>query len=93
MRIAARVAKLEQACQLELQRCAARGEIDPATGEQDPIQLVLARLTENGCDPRPNGNGWQPRSPLREDRHSSLSIGVGDDGRVLLHDHGENRGM
>ena len=29
--------------------------------------------------------GWVARCPAHEDRHPSLSVGVGEDGRVLLH--------
>jgi hypothetical protein len=31
--------------------------------------------------------GWQACCPAHDDRHASLSISVGDDGRVLLHCH------
>jgi putative DNA primase/helicase len=33
------------------------------------------------------GGGWMARCPAHDDRHASLSIGAGDDGRVLLHCH------
>lgn len=37
-------------------------------------------------DGRRTGNGkWQARCPAHQDRSPSLSIGVGSDGRVLLH--------
>lgn len=32
-----------------------------------------------------NGSGWIARCPAHEDRSPSLSVGEGDDGRVLLH--------
>ena len=44
------------------------------------IETVLDRL--EGV--RKVGDGWQAKCPSHEDRHPSLSIGVGDDGRVLL---------
>src|SRR3989338_7330666 len=31
--------------------------------------------------------GWQARCPSHEDKHPSLSISVGDDGKVLIHCH------
>jgi len=36
---------------------------------------------------RPSGDGWIARCPAHEDRHPSLSISTGRDGRVLLHCH------
>ena len=33
------------------------------------------------------GRGWTARCPGHEDRHASLSIAEGDDGRVLLKCH------
>lgn len=33
------------------------------------------------------GAGWLARCPAHDDRHASLSVGVGEDGRVLLHCH------
>jgi len=33
------------------------------------------------------GSGWMARCPAHDDRHASLSIGAGHDGRVLLHCH------
>ena len=46
----------------------------------DPVELVLGRLERV----RRSGDGWAARCPSHEDQHPSLSIGVGDDGRVLL---------
>jgi hypothetical protein len=34
-----------------------------------------------------SGNGWMARCPAHEDRQASLSIGEGDDGRVLIRCH------
>jgi hypothetical protein len=48
-----------------------------------PIQGVLSRLS----DVRKSGTGWSARCPAHEDRSASLSVAVGDDGRVLLHCH------
>ena len=32
-------------------------------------------------------DGWQARCPAHDDRTASLSVGTGDDGRVLLKCH------
>jgi putative DNA primase/helicase len=37
---------------------------------------------------RPCGTGWISRCPAHDDRHASLAIGVGGDGRALLYCHG-----
>jgi len=34
-----------------------------------------------------SGKGWTARCPAHEDRHASLSVGEGDDGRILLKCH------
>ncbi|MBN2372083.1 MAG: toprim domain-containing protein [Vicinamibacteria bacterium] len=36
---------------------------------------------------RPSGDGHVARCPAHEDGHASLSVGIGDDGRILLHCH------
>ena len=36
---------------------------------------------------RESGAGWSARCPAHDDRHNSLSVGAGDDGRVLLKCH------
>lgn len=43
--------------------------------------LLLDRLERV----RRTGAGWTARCPAHEDRTASLSIGIGDDGRVLAH--------
>jgi hypothetical protein len=30
------------------------------------------------------GSGWTARCPAHEDREASLSVGLGDDGRILV---------
>lgn len=47
------------------------------------IQEMLDRLPES----RSSGNEWTARCPAHDDDVASLSIGQGDDGRVLLHCH------
>jgi len=49
----------------------------------DPFRAVLERLP----DARRGGNGYEARCPAHDDRHASLSVTRGDDGRVLLHCH------
>lgn len=49
-----------------------------------PVDLVLQRLREAGCDPKKNGNGWKAQCPAHDDRAPSLSLATGDDGRALL---------
>ncbi len=49
----------------------------------DPVPLLLDRL--EGV--RPSGPGWVARCPGHEDRHASLSVAAGDDGRALLTCH------
>jgi len=50
----------------------------------DPVQTVLDRL--HGVKEAGPGQ-WQARCPAHDDRHASLSVGRGDDGRALLHCH------
>ena len=45
-----------------------------------PVERILERLDAVSR----NGNGWKARCPGHEDRAPSLSVGEGDDGRVLL---------
>jgi Toprim domain len=47
------------------------------------IDRVLDRL--DGV--KRSGDGWEARCPAHDDRHASLSVAVGDDGRVLLNCH------
>ena len=46
-----------------------------------PIDELLHRL--DGVVKR--GNGWYAKCPAHEDRKPSLSVGTGEDGRILLH--------
>lgn len=55
-----------------------------ATTDDDPIDVVLKKL--DGVHQA--GRGWMARCPCREDdSNPSLSVGVGNDGRVLLNCH------
>jgi hypothetical protein len=53
-------------------------------GTGDPRHDVLARL--EGVKPQPGG-GWTALCPAHEDRRASLSVGVGDGGKILLRCH------
>lgn len=44
---------------------------------------ILSKLR----DVKVSGNGWTARCPAHDDHRNSLSIGNGDNGRVLLHCH------
>ncbi|MEN9664720.1 MAG: primase, partial [Planctomycetota bacterium] len=52
-----------------------------------PIDRVLEALRGLGIEPRQSGSGYSCRCCAHEDRSPSLSINVGDDGRVLLTCH------
>lgn len=47
----------------------------------------LERLLGNLPDAKQVGKGWSARCPAHEDRRASLSIGVGEGGRALVHCH------
>jgi putative DNA primase/helicase len=48
-----------------------------------PTELILSKLPQaKRC-----GKGWIARCPAHDDRRASLSIGIGDDGRALIHCH------
>ena len=49
------------------------------------LDSILDALRARGAEPRRSGDGWQARCPSHEDDNPSLSIGVGDSGKVLLH--------
>jgi putative DNA primase/helicase len=48
-----------------------------------PVEKILAKLP----DAKANGKGWLARCPAHDDQRASLSIGIGDDDRVLIHCH------
>ena len=48
------------------------------------IETVVKKLDALGCSPTKNGDGWKACCPAHEDHTPSLSIDLGDDGRVLL---------
>ena len=52
------------------------------------IALAASEVVQNPLDRldgvKRNGSGWTAKCPAHDDRRASLSIGTGDDGRVLL---------
>ena len=52
-----------------------------------PIERVLTRLQKTEREPTLQGDQYIARCPAHDDRRPSLSIKVGDDGRVLLYCH------
>ncbi len=51
------------------------------------VERVLRALEAHGCNPRPNGKGWEFRCPCHEDRKASGSLAEGEEGRALLRCH------
>jgi hypothetical protein len=50
--------------------------------------VTVAALLERLADVRRTGRGWSARCPAHTDRVPSLRVAIGNDGRILLHDHG-----
>jgi hypothetical protein len=51
----------------------------------DPVALIRAALEAHGCRPRGSGYAFRARCPAHDgDNGSSLSVGIGADGRALL---------
>lgn len=50
----------------------------------DPVELVLARLREKGCDPRTSGDGFTARCPAHEDKNPSFQLRRGDNGGAVV---------
>jgi hypothetical protein len=61
------------------------------TAGTSPIDAVIAALRDHGCNPRQSRDGqWNSKCPnaaahARGDRNPSLSVGIGPDGRALVH--------
>ncbi|MDB5542851.1 MAG: hypothetical protein JWQ89_4578, partial [Devosia sp.] len=49
------------------------------------MSVALDRILSHFPDARKSGKGFEARCPSHDDRKPSLSIGEGDDGRVLIH--------
>lgn len=58
----------------------------------NPIDKVLEAFDRAGCRPKDHKTYWQAYSPLRDEQNPSLTIRVGEDGRVLIKDHGAPNG-
>src|SRR5262249_5582551 len=54
-------------------------------GTGDPKQDVLSRLP--GAVESQGGNAWSARCPAHDDRRASLSVSIGEGGKVLLRCH------
>jgi hypothetical protein len=53
-----------------------------------PLDLVIGRLERMNLTVKQTGpSQWEAQCPSHDDRQPSLSIGEGDDGRLLLYDH------
>src|SRR5690349_16358150 len=52
-----------------------------------PMNELLNRLLQRLDNVREVGGQWSALCPAHDDHHNSLSIGQGEDGRVLLHCH------
>ena len=53
-----------------------------------PLQRILDRLYQVTLfEPKRSGHCWRARCPAHHDHCPSLSISLGEDGRVLLHCH------
>jgi 5S rRNA maturation endonuclease (ribonuclease M5)/SAM-dependent methyltransferase len=55
--------------------------------DDTPIQRVFSALTAKGCNPRHTQSGYEAHCPAHEDKHKSLSISEGHDGRALIKCH------
>ena len=68
------------------------GEAMTPQPNHSPLESVVHRLGDAGCNPRAIGGQWTAKCPVqanhkRGDKNPSLSIGEGPDGKVLLHCH------
>jgi 5S rRNA maturation endonuclease (ribonuclease M5) len=55
----------------------------------DPCEAVYAALDAAGCSPTGPPHKTAARCPAHDDRHPSLSVARGDDGRALVHCHAD----
>src|SRR5262249_23926441 len=52
--------------------------------EEDAVTTPVVRFLERLEGVRRSGGGWSARCPAHDDRNSSLSVGEGEDGNVLV---------
>ena len=74
-------------------RPTAAGSWEGGRSMTTPLDMVVGKLQAAGCDPSPTGtNAYESRCPVHHGKRKNLSVGVGEDGRVLLNCHhaGEN---
>lgn len=85
-------AKLLHADDRRFDLAAIESILDPTEAEEDeaaeeldapsePVRHVLELLP----DAKPSGTGWQASCPAHDDKHPSLSVAEGGDGRCLVH--------
>jgi hypothetical protein len=60
-----------------------RRQVYRVLSQPRPVELVLLRLKNVAI----SGDQWSARCPAHNDHNNSLSVGEGDDGKVLLHCH------
>jgi len=60
----------------------------PQQVETSTLQRVLEAAEAHGRSPRRFGERYMAFSPLRDEKRRSVSIGLGDGGKVLIHDFG-----
>ncbi len=53
----------------------------------EAVYRFLAALQDAGCAPKRLSRGWQVRCPAHTDKRPSLSVDVGENGKVLVHCH------
>lgn len=64
-----------------------RPSVDGDGSPGSPVERVVWALAVRGRRPRRSGMGWTSLCPVHEDRHPSLSVREGDDGRALVRCH------
>lgn len=52
-----------------------------------PIETVISKLVEAGCEPAQTSSGWQCRCPAHDDQMPSLSVSEGESDMALLKCH------
>jgi len=57
--------------------------VESSGGRQSPTREFFSRL--QGL--KQSGQGWLARCPAHDDQHQSLSVNIGDDGRILIKCH------
>ena len=50
-----------------------------------PVERFLDALKQHGCSVKRSGGRWLCQCPAHDDRHPSLAVSEGEDGRALVH--------